>query len=84
MLVKLHALSSRADLHRRPPVLSPLPPPPPLPPPSYGWGRNAPKLELPDGVGFSVGGGSSIRFIVAQVHYLQPRPKGDHSGVSLT
>ena len=51
---------------------------------SYGWGRNAPKLELPSGVGFSVGGSSTIRWIVAQVHYLQPRPAGDNSGVSLT
>ncbi|GBF95833.1 peptidyl-glycine alpha-amidating monooxygenase A precursor [Raphidocelis subcapitata] len=50
----------------------------------YGWGRNAPKLDLPEGVGFSVGGTSSIRYIVAQVHYLQPKPKADNSGVSLT
>ena len=33
----------------------------------YGWGRNAPKLDLPEGVGFSVGGASAIRYIVAQV-----------------
>ena len=33
----------------------------------YGWGRNASKLQLPDGVGFSVGGASAVRWIVAQV-----------------
>ena len=33
----------------------------------YGWGRNAPDLVLPDGVGFSVGHGTSVRYIVAQV-----------------
>lgn len=49
----------------------------------YGWGRNAPVLNLPQGVGFSVGPGSTIRYIVAQVHYLEQRPPGDHSGVRL-
>lgn len=34
---------------------------------SYGWGKNAPNLELPEGVGFAVGKGTSIRYIVAQV-----------------
>ena len=29
--------------------------------------RNAPQLELPDGVGFSVGAQSGIKYIVAQV-----------------
>jgi hypothetical protein len=51
---------------------------------SYGWGRNAPELQLPDGVGFSVGKGSGVRYIVMQVHYLQPKPAGDTSGVALT
>lgn len=49
----------------------------------YGWGKNAPPLQLPDGVGFSVGGATGIQYIVAQVHYLDPRPAGDHSGVRL-
>lgn len=50
----------------------------------YGWGRNAPDLSLPDGVGFSVGARTGIRYIVAQVHYLtKQRPKDDHSGVTL-
>ena len=50
----------------------------------YGWGRNAPDLSLPEGVGFSVGARTGIRYIVAQVHYLtKQRPKDDHSGVTL-
>eukprot|EP00197_Chlamydomonas_leiostraca_P013619 CAMPEP_0202860488 /NCGR_PEP_ID=MMETSP1391-20130828/2163_1 /ASSEMBLY_ACC=CAM_ASM_000867 /TAXON_ID=1034604 /ORGANISM="Chlamydomonas leiostraca, Strain SAG 11-49" /LENGTH=823 /DNA_ID=CAMNT_0049539651 /DNA_START=226 /DNA_END=2694 /DNA_ORIENTATION=+ len=50
----------------------------------YGWGRNAPHLELPPGVGYSVGEGTTIRYIVAQVHFLGARPPGDRSGVQLT
>jgi hypothetical protein len=52
----------------------------------YGWGKNAPRLQLPPGVGYSVGGhsASDVRYVVAQVHYLQPKPKGDVSGVRLT
>ncbi|KAJ9507908.1 hypothetical protein QJQ45_021247 [Haematococcus lacustris] len=49
----------------------------------YGWGRNAPHLELPPGVAFSVGAGTAIRYVVAQVHYLGQRPKDDGSGVTL-
>ena len=49
----------------------------------YGWGKNAPPVELPLGSGFSVGPGSGTRTIVLQVHYLNPRPEGDESGVRL-
>ena len=35
----------------------------------YAWARDAPKLELPDGVGFKVGKDSPIKYIVLQVHY---------------
>lgn len=49
----------------------------------YGWGRNAPDLHLPEGVGFSVGRDTSIHYIVAQVHYLEKRPADDRSGVTL-
>ncbi|XP_015601575.1 peptidylglycine alpha-hydroxylating monooxygenase [Cephus cinctus] len=35
----------------------------------YAWARDAPKLVLPDGVGFKVGGDSSIQYLVLQVHY---------------
>ncbi len=33
----------------------------------YGWGRNAPPLALPTGVGFSVGKGTGIQAVVLQV-----------------
>lgn len=33
----------------------------------YGWGKNAPKLSLPHGVGYSVGGDSSLEYLVLQV-----------------
>lgn len=33
----------------------------------YGWGKGAPGLELPEGVGFSVGPGSGISTVVMQV-----------------
>uniref|UniRef100_A0A182NHY4 peptidylglycine monooxygenase n=1 Tax=Anopheles dirus TaxID=7168 RepID=A0A182NHY4_9DIPT len=35
----------------------------------YAWARDAPKLELPEGVGFKVGKDSPIQYIVLQVHY---------------
>lgn len=50
----------------------------------YGWGRNAPKLELPKGVGFSIGKGSAVKWIVMQMHYLKEKPAADQSGVKLT
>ena len=33
----------------------------------YGWGKDAPAMTLPPGVGFHVGGGSAIRSLVLQV-----------------
>ncbi|XP_031638045.1 peptidylglycine alpha-hydroxylating monooxygenase [Contarinia nasturtii] len=35
----------------------------------YAWARDAPKLELPEGVGFKVGKDSPIQYLVMQVHY---------------
>uniref|UniRef100_U5EW08 peptidylglycine monooxygenase n=1 Tax=Corethrella appendiculata TaxID=1370023 RepID=U5EW08_9DIPT len=35
----------------------------------YAWARDAPKLELPEGVGFKVGKNSPIKYMVLQVHY---------------
>ncbi|XP_012271466.1 peptidylglycine alpha-hydroxylating monooxygenase [Orussus abietinus] len=35
----------------------------------YAWARDAPRLNLPDGVGFKVGGKSQIKYLVLQVHY---------------
>jgi len=47
----------------------------------YAWGKGAPKLELPKGVGFSVGGGTQNRYIVLQIHYMHKTDKEDFSGV---
>ncbi len=35
----------------------------------YAWARDAPALDLPDGVAFEVGGNTAIQYIVLQVHY---------------
>lgn len=35
----------------------------------YAWARDAPKLILPDDVGFKIGGNSPIKYLVLQVHY---------------
>lgn len=37
----------------------------------YGWGKNAPAMSLPPGVGYSVGPGSAIHSLVLQV-CMQP------------
>ncbi|XP_070168357.1 peptidylglycine alpha-hydroxylating monooxygenase [Polyergus mexicanus] len=53
----------------------------------YAWGRDAPELDLPDGVGFKIGGESSIQYIVLQVHYAHidhfKDGRTDNSGVIL-
>ena len=33
----------------------------------YAWAMDAPKLDLPDGVGFRVGADSTIKYLVLQV-----------------
>merc|ERR1711992_20814 len=53
----------------------------------YAWAKNAPELELPENVGFGVGGpDSEIDWLVLQVHYASidyiPE-EGDKSGVIL-
>lgn len=35
----------------------------------YAWARDAPKLDLPKGVAFKVGGRTEIQYLVLQVHY---------------
>jgi peptidylglycine monooxygenase len=40
----------------------------------YAWARDAPELELPEGVGFRVGGKSPIQYLVLQVHYATTKP----------
>ena len=39
----------------------------------YAWAKDAPELQLPEGVGFRVGDGSDIKYLVLQVrdHYLE-------------
>ncbi|XP_059089054.1 peptidylglycine alpha-hydroxylating monooxygenase-like [Tigriopus californicus] len=52
----------------------------------YAWAKNAPELNLPEGVGFRVGKGSKIHWLVLQVHYASVDyipPEGDVSGVYL-
>jgi len=54
----------------------------------YAWAMDAPKLVLPQGVGFKVGGHSGINFIVLQVHYAHVdhflNGGTDNSGIVLT
>ncbi|KAK6624033.1 hypothetical protein RUM44_010891 [Polyplax serrata] len=53
----------------------------------YAWAKDAPKLELPEGVGFKVGKNSPIKYLVLQVHYAHMEQfkggKTDNSGVFL-
>ena len=37
----------------------------------FGWGKDAPDLYLPDGIGFNVGGNAGFRTLVLEVHYLE-------------
>lgn len=52
----------------------------------FAWAKNAPRLNLPKDVGFHVGGQTSIKYIVIQVHYVNPLPPGslDTSGIRLS
>ena len=48
----------------------------------YGWGKNAPLMQLPNGVGYSVGPGSAITTLVLQVglgclHDAWPKDAGE-------
>nr|XP_022915094.1 peptidylglycine alpha-hydroxylating monooxygenase [Onthophagus taurus] len=51
----------------------------------YAWARDATKLNLPEDVGFQVGLGTKIKYLVLQVHYSKKFPgnKLDNSGISL-
>ncbi|OQV24773.1 Peptidylglycine alpha-hydroxylating monooxygenase [Hypsibius exemplaris] len=56
----------------------------------YAWAHNAPSLELPEDVGFQVGGETNIQYLVLQVHYNDQVKdyhnkdgKKDHSGITL-
>ena len=40
----------------------------------YGWAMNAPKLNLPEGVGFEVGQKTQNKYLVLQVRYTELIP----------
>lgn len=54
----------------------------------YAWAKDAPALQLPEGVGFKVGKGTDVRYLVLQVHYatVQNFINGgsDSSGIVIT
>ncbi|XP_043241915.1 peptidylglycine alpha-hydroxylating monooxygenase-like [Amphibalanus amphitrite] len=55
----------------------------------YAWAKNAPKLVLPDGVAFKIGGATKVKYLTLQVHYadvslFQDGKTKDDSGVFLT
>ena len=35
----------------------------------YAWAHNAASMQLPEGVGFEVGGDTAIQYLVIQIHY---------------
>ncbi|XP_078484053.1 peptidyl-glycine alpha-amidating monooxygenase B [Ciona intestinalis] len=49
----------------------------------FAWARDAPLLNLPENVGFRIGGSSGFNHIVVQMHYAHRLPPGQHdcSGV---
>jgi len=53
----------------------------------YSWAMDAPSLKLPNGVGFKVGHGTNINYLVLQVHYAHVHRfingEFDHSGITL-
>ena len=50
----------------------------------YAWARNAKKIDLPEGVGFQVGGQTAKKYLVVQVHYMNMDQDYDSSGVQVT
>jgi len=54
----------------------------------YTWSMDAPTTKLPEGVGFKVGKGTGINYLVLQVHYLHVdkfiQGSTDNSGVMIT
>ena len=53
----------------------------------FSWGKDAPDLHLPDGIGFHVGGGDGFRTLVLETHYLEtfagPAGSAATSGVTV-
>ena len=48
----------------------------------YAWARNAPKLQLPKGVGFEIGAKDSS-FILMEVHYRAQVATPDHTSITM-
>eukprot|EP00116_Pleurobrachia_bachei_P002239 sb/3462501/ len=49
----------------------------------WAWALDAPKFELPDGIGFKVGKEAKINYIAMQIHYKYVVSNPDSSGVNL-
>ncbi|XP_064619933.1 probable peptidylglycine alpha-hydroxylating monooxygenase 1 isoform X2 [Lineus longissimus] len=55
----------------------------------YAWAMDAPPLQLPKDVAFKVGGDTSVKYMVVQVHYkdvrnfIPPKNQKDTSGITL-
>ncbi|XP_078671776.1 peptidyl-glycine alpha-amidating monooxygenase B-like isoform X1 [Branchiostoma floridae x Branchiostoma belcheri] len=52
----------------------------------YAWARDAPPTQIPEDVGFQIGGDSGVDHLILQVHYAHSFQDGadlDHSGLSL-
>lgn len=45
----------------------------------YAWALNAPKKQLPEGVGLRVGGDTDIQYMVLQLHYKEVFPSKPQS-----
>ncbi|KAJ8664372.1 hypothetical protein QAD02_006034 [Eretmocerus hayati] len=53
----------------------------------FAWARDAPSMHLPEGVGLKIGKGSTIKYLVLQVHYVTAEPfkdgTPDNTGIDL-
>jgi len=49
----------------------------------YAWAKDAPEFNLPQDVGFKVGGDTPIQYLVLQVHYMHAMKEPDTSGLTL-
>uniref|UniRef100_A0AC34QX05 Peptidylglycine monooxygenase n=2 Tax=Panagrolaimus sp. JU765 TaxID=591449 RepID=A0AC34QX05_9BILA len=49
----------------------------------FAWAKNAPKLALPEGVGYKVGGQTKSKNLILQVHYMHEETKPDYSGLKV-
>ena len=49
----------------------------------YVWALDAPKMDLPNGVGFQVGKGTGRKYLVIQIHYKNLDIDFDTTGVQV-